>query len=203
MVKAHALNSVKEPYGRLLSLLREYLFSLIRLGLRNKQVDWILPTDLEVRIKENPVAILHFVKKPLIPYEEIPEDGRSKAEEEAIKYVLEIETKEGRTPQLISQQEQKVKHYDIYSINFATGEERIIEVKGHMGPEVYGELTDDEANVARRDRKRYWLYIVYNIQNKPALLRFQDPFSTMNYKVLEKITKETKYVLWPREEAIK
>jgi len=25
----------------------------------------------------------------------------------------------------------------------------------------------------------------------------------MNYKVLEKITKETKYVLWPREEAIK
>jgi hypothetical protein len=169
------------------------------LGLRNKQVDWVLPTDLEVRIKENPVAILHFVKKPLIPYEEIPEDVRSKAEEEAIKYVLEIETKEGRTPQLISQQEQKVKHYDIYSINFATGEDRIIEVKGHMGKEVYGELTHEEAMVAKQEGKRYWLYIVYNIQSKPTHIRFQDPFNTMNYKVLEKITKETKYVLWPRE----
>jgi superfamily II DNA or RNA helicase len=199
LVKAYALNSIKEPYGRLLSFLREYLFSLIRLGLRNKQVDWVLPTDLEVRIKENPVAILHFVKKPLIPYEEIPEDVRSKAEEEAIKYVLEIETKEGRTPQLISQQEQKVKHYDIYSINFATGEDRIIEVKGHMGQEVYGELTHDEAMVAKQEGKRYWLYIVYNIQSKPTHIRFQDPFNTMNYKVLEKITKETKYVLWPRE----
>jgi len=199
LVKANALNCVKESSGRLLSPLREYLAILIRLGLRNRQNNWVLPTDLEAKVSATPIAILHFVKKPLKPYEEIPEDIRLKAEQEAIKYVLGTETKEGRTPQLIPQEEQKIKHYDIYSVNFATSEDRIIEVKGHMGAEVYGELTDDEANVARQEGKRYWLYIVYNIQSKPTLIRFQDPFSTMNYKVLEKITKETKYVLWPKE----
>jgi len=199
LVKANALNCVKESSGRLLSPLREYLAILIRLGLRNRQNNWVLPTDVEAKVSETPIAVLHFVKKPLKPYEEIPEDVRSKAEQEAMKYVLETETKEGRTPEPIPLEEQKIKHYDIYSIDLATSEDRIIEVKGHMGPEVYGELTDNEAHVARQEGKRYWLYIVYNIQSRPTLIRFQDPFTSMNYKVLEKITKETKYVLWPKE----
>ncbi|MBO3754612.1 MAG: DUF3883 domain-containing protein [Candidatus Brockarchaeota archaeon] len=70
-------------------------------------------------------------------------------------------------------------------------------VKGHGKPEVYAELTEEEARLAEKEGDRYWLYIVYNIESgKPELLRFRDPLKTMNLKILEKII--IRHVLWPK-----
>ncbi len=45
-----------------------------------------------------------------------------------------------------------MEHYDIRSVNPSTGEVRLIEVKGHKGLEIYAELTEDEAELAVRER---------------------------------------------------
>jgi len=194
----NAPNSALDSTRRLLNPVEEYLTTITKLGLRNAGGEFVRQRDLEARLQDKLLGVIRFVKKPLVPLEEISQELKEEAERKAIQIVLEVERSEGRLAEEIPLTEQKNKHYDVHSISPQTQEERLIEVKGHMGPEVYGELTDDEAQVAKREGKRYWLYIVYNIADKAKFLRFSDPFNTMNFSVVEKVTKETRYVMWPK-----
>jgi len=108
---------------------------------------------------------------------------------------MEKENEERRIPERVPE----VEHYDVRSVDPLTGEVRIIEVKGHKRPEVYGELTEDEAGLAEKERDRHWLYIVYDIgSGKPNLLRFRNPLRTMNWKIFERVEKRKMYRLWPK-----
>ena len=70
----------------------------------------------------------------------------------------------------------------------------------HKGLEIYGELTDDEVELARKERDNYWLYIVYDIgSGKPKYVRFRNPIETMNWEKLEKVKTETRYMFWPKK----
>lgn len=71
-------------------------------------------------------------------------------EKRAIEKVLADEKAEGRLPFLVPEME----HYDIRSVNPSTGEIRLIEVKGHKGLEIYAELTEDEAELATKEKER-------------------------------------------------
>ncbi|MEM3356451.1 MAG: DUF3883 domain-containing protein [Candidatus Bathyarchaeia archaeon] len=57
-------------------------------------------------------------------------------------------------------------HYDLESRG--NGETRYIEVKGHFGSQIRGELTDNEAIIAEKHADNYWLYIVCNVATQKA-----------------------------------
>ncbi|HDN73987.1 MAG TPA: DUF3883 domain-containing protein, partial [Archaeoglobus sp.] len=181
--------NVKKSVIRLLEPVVYYMNKLTNYNLRDPDRTWIRPRDLDVTVLD-PIAWLHFVKPQK---QEIPEDLKRKVEEEAVKFVMKIEESEGRIPEIVPDRE----HYDIKSVDPSTGEIRIIEVKGHWRNEIYAELTHDEAKLAEKEGKRYWLYIVYNIGSTPKFLRFRDPLKTMNWKVFERT--EKRYLLWPKE----
>jgi superfamily II DNA or RNA helicase len=191
---AEVISNIRKSLLNILEPLTYYTNNLENLNLREKEKTWIKVSDLEI-VPLEPIGYIHFLKKPLTISKEVPEEIKKEIEEEAIRITLEIEKKENRIPERVSEKE----HYDIRSIDPLTREVRIIEVKGHGGSEVYGELTDDEVKVAEKERDRYWLYIVYDIIcRKPKLLRFRDPLRTMNWKVFERIEKKKRYILWPK-----
>jgi hypothetical protein len=186
------MESLRKPSSNILEPITRYANNLERLKLRNKEKLWVRLGDLEVHPSE-PIGYVRFVKKPITPPEKVPEEVKRKVEEEAIKIVMETEERENRKPQRVPITE----HYDVKSVNPLTGEVRLIEVKGHKGHEVYGELTDKEAELAEKEQNKYWLYIVYDIgSDKPKLLRFQNPLKTMNWKIFERV--ERRYLLWPK-----
>ena len=192
MFQAEIIDNIRKMPIQTLSTIDHYVNRLKSLNLRDPDRTWIRIPNTEVT-PPKPIAYIQFVKTPRILSETIPEEVKRMVEEEAVKFVIEKERAEGRIPEKMPNSE----HYDVRSINPSTGEIRLIEVKGHKGPEVYGELTDDEAKLAGVEGERYWLYIVYDIgSGKPKLLRFRDPLKTMNWKVLEKI--EKRYLLWPK-----
>ncbi|MEM0117213.1 MAG: DUF3883 domain-containing protein [Conexivisphaerales archaeon] len=193
-----APNLAEGSARKLLDPLEEYVKTLTGMGLRNVKDSFVKQEDVEARVAAEPLGVVTFVKKPLVSFEEIPREQREEAERRAVEVAMKIEREEGRIPREIPAAEQVTKHYDILSVDPVAKTERLIEVKGHMGPEVYGELTDDEGAVAQTEGSRYWLYIVYNIKVGSKLLRFRDPFSSMNYEIIEKVTKEKRYILWPR-----
>ncbi|MEM0010808.1 MAG: DUF3883 domain-containing protein, partial [Candidatus Bathyarchaeia archaeon] len=140
-----------------------------------------------------PFGCIRFVKDTR-GASEPPEEVKREVEEEAVNFALKVEAGEGRIAVIVPESE----HYDIRSVDPETGEVRKIEVKGHAGPEIYAELTDDEVELARREGDNYWLYIAYNVKSGlPKLLRFRNPLVTMNWKVFERV--EKRYRLWPRE----
>lgn len=188
---AEIINTMKESLARILEPITRYTRILESLRLRNADKTWIRLGDIEITPLE-PIAHVHIVAKPT-DLSEASEEMKRKVEETAIRIVIEKEKEEGRIPERVAESE----HYDIKSVNPETGEVRIIEVKGHAKPEVYAELTEDEAKLAEKEGDRYWLYIVYDVTSEnPKLLRFRDPLKTMNLKALEKIIK--RYILWPR-----
>lgn len=185
-----AIDEFKKTASRLLDPVSVYISRLSEQMLRNREDTWIRVKDLRIELS-NPVGFIRFVTKPRTPVA-IPEDVKKKAAAEAISIVMDIERMEGRIPETVPEWE----HYDIRSVDPVTREVRFIEVKGHMGSEIYGELTDEEANLARREREKYWLYIVYDIESgKPKWVRFRDPMNTMNWRLSERI--ERRYILTP------
>ena len=124
--------------------------SLEGLNIRNHDKTWVRLGDLEV-VPSKPLGYVCFVMRPKLPLEKPSEDIKKKVEEEAIKIVMEKEKNENRIPERVSDTE----HYDIKSISPLTGEIRLIEVKGHNEPEIYGELTEDEAGIAEKEHERY------------------------------------------------
>ena len=176
-----------------------YLERLRRTRLRNPENVWLRPSELKVKI-EKPLATITLIKavrgEGAPPEPEISEEEKEAVEKEAVRIVMEIERSEGRIPSTVPEKE----HYDVKSVDPSTGEVRKIEVKGHKGLEIYGELTDNEAELARRERDKYWLYIVYDIgSGKPKYVRFRNPVETMNWKKLKRVKTETRYLFWPRK----
>lgn len=196
-LKFKAAEQVKASILKLLDSTVLYADRLSRMGLRNPEDVWLRPRNVNADFG-SPFAKIRLVKTAgrATPEPAISEEEKRSVEEEAVRVVMEIERKEGRIPSVVPESE----HYDVKSIDPKTGTVRKIEVKGHKGLEIYGELTDDEAELARRERNNYWLYIVYDIgSGKPKYVRFRNPIETMNWKKFEKVKTETRYVFWPKE----
>ncbi|MEM2153191.1 MAG: helicase-related protein [Candidatus Bathyarchaeia archaeon] len=189
-LKASIVSNIRKALNSSLSPVINYRINLVRDGIRD-QDEWPEEYDYKIELSE-PFSCIKFITGP--PKEaEPPEDVKRVIEEEAINFVLKIEANEGRIAATVPPSE----HYDIKSIDPKTGEVRKIEVKGHAGSSVYGELTDDEAELAKKERDNYWLYIVYDVKSSsPKLLKFRNPLETMNWKVFEKV--EKRYILWPK-----
>ena len=182
---------VRRLTNEILKPLTIYINTLTNLKLRNTERTWLRAENLRIQILD-PIGFVRFVKTIKIPTA-VPEEVKKKVERIAVETVMDIERREGRVPVEVPVEE----HYDIKSTDPATGEVRLIEVKGHMGPEIYGELTEDEAKLAEEEGERYWLYIVYNIKSgKPEWIRFRNPLKTMNWKVFERV--ERRIILWPK-----
>ena len=191
MLKADVIDEFNRCIAEILSPVSMYTSKLESFGLRDADKTFLKASEVDVRI-QRPICLIKFVRPPLSP-ESPPEELKREIEEKAVQYVMEVEKSEGRVPIRVSETE----HYDIKSMEPAIGDVRFIEVKGHSGPDVFGELTEDEAKLAREKGEAYWLYIVYDIgSGNPRLLRFRDPFKTMNWEVFEKV--EKRYMLWPR-----
>ncbi len=191
LIYANIIDNVRE-IAKILDTVNVYTARLKNYGLRDHEKTWIRNSDIDI-VLSDAVGYLHFVKiSPHIP-EAIPEDVKREIEKIAIEKVLVDERAEGRVPFLVPETE----HYDIRSVNLSTGEVRLIEVKGHKNREIYAELTENEAELAAKEKERYWLYIVYDIgSGQPKVLRFQNPLHTMNLQVFERIQK--RYILWPK-----
>jgi len=129
-------------------------------------------------------------------YEAPPEDVKNIIEEAAMKFVLQKEIEEGRRPD--DSPGRRNEHYDIYSYDPSTGEERFIEVKGHAGMQIFAELTEEEFKFGKEKGDKYWLYIVFNLTTVGDLanakyLRFRNAVNTMNVK----IKGNARYILTP------
>ena len=192
MLKVNVIEEFKRSAAEILTPINIYTNKLESAGLRDADKTFLKASDdIDVKIQK-PLCLLSFVKPPLTPLVSPPEVLRREVEEKAVQYVIEVEKSEGRNPIRVPEKE----HYDIRSVE-PTGAVRLIEVKGHSGSEVYGELTIEEAKVAQEKGEVYWLYIVYDIgSGEPKLLRFKDPFKTMNWKTFERV--ERRYILWPK-----
>jgi hypothetical protein len=74
------------------------------------------------------------------------------------------------------------------------------EAKGRVGVgEV--ELTENEWVVARNQRDRYWLYVVFNCEApRPRLLRVHDPFGKLIVKAKGSVRSDSRAVFGASEE---
>ncbi|MEM4282782.1 MAG: DUF3883 domain-containing protein [Candidatus Woesearchaeota archaeon] len=189
---ANIIDEIKRSMAELLNTVNVYKSRLENYGLRDFEKTWIKNSDIEV-VTSNAMGYLHFIKVSTKPLETLPEDVKREIEKRAVEKVLADEKAEGRLPFLMPETE----HYDIKSINPSTGEIRLIEVKGHKGLEIYAELTEDETKVAEKEKERYWLYIVYDVESgQPKVLRFQNPSVTMDFQVFERVQK--RYIFRPK-----
>jgi superfamily II DNA or RNA helicase len=189
-IYANIIEEIKS-ITEILNIASAYKSRLENYRLRDPEKVWIKNSDIDIAMS-NPIGYLHLVKISSKPPEEIPEHVKKEIEKQAVEKVLADEKAEGRIPFLMPETE----HYDVKSINPLTGEIRLIEVKGHKGLEIYAELTEDEAKVAK-EKEKYWLYIVYDIgSGQPKVLRFQNPLETMDLQVFEKVQK--RYILRPK-----
>jgi superfamily II DNA or RNA helicase len=178
--------------SEVLNTVNTYKSQLESLRLRDPEKVWIKNADIDIAVSD-PIGYIHFVKFSSEPHREIPENLKKEIEKQAIEKVLSEEKAEGRIPFLMPETE----HYDIKSVNPSTGEIRLIEVKGHEGLEIYAELTEGEAEVAEKEKDRYWVYIVYDIgSGRPKVLKFQNPLRTMNLQVLERV--QRRFILRPK-----
>jgi superfamily II DNA or RNA helicase len=84
----------------------------------------------------------------------------------AMKVVLEYERAQGRQ---VYDVHEKNLGYDITSLDFTSGELRLIEVKGIGGETGTIVLTPNEKRVAEDRRDCYWLYVVTNCNTEPKL----------------------------------
>ena len=97
----------------------------------------------------------------------------SETEMTAMRVVMEYETAQGRQ---VSDVHQKNLGYDVTSLDVASGQLRLIEVKGLAAATGTILLTPNERRVAEDRRDCYWLYIVTNCASEPQLQEpIQDP----------------------------
>ena len=93
-------------------------------------------------------------------------------EKRAMDAVMAYETAANRVPEDVSAQNLG---YDISSMNPASGELRLIEVKGIGAPTGTVFLTPNERRVADDRRDCYWLYVVTDCNAMPVVKTFADP----------------------------
>ena len=185
---------MRKTDSRLLEPISFYQSGLSNLRLREAYSNWIGTADLEVTPLD-PIGFIRYVKQPKGEAEAPSEELKKEVEEKAIELVIGLEQRQGRIVEKVSIDE----HYDLKSTHPSTGDVRIIEVKGHSGPEVFGDLSEKEFELAEKESPRYWLYIVYNLGSKnPDYISFQDPLKTMNWEIFEVVEKRRKYRLRPQ-----
>ena len=179
----------RERYEKAISKVAEYLEKTMELSYRVKSAsNYRYDIDLD--------KIITFIGVKAEP-EEIPENIKKKVEEAAMEVVMNVEKREGRKPD--RSPGDRNEHYDIYSYDPKTGEERFIEVKGHIGMQIFGELTQGEFEFGRKKGDKYWLYIVFNLTStgdttNAKWIRYKDATRTMSVE----IRKKTKYILFPK-----
>jgi len=187
--KAKIERKCKERYSDSIERFREYLLK----GPRSEHAKMgSLLCEHNLNLKDIAIFI-GMEKEP----ETIPDEVKRKVESAAMKLVIQIEEKEGRRPDKTPAE--KNEHYDIYSYDPKTGEERFIEVKGHAGMQVLAELTPPEFEFGRQKKDKYWVYIVFNLTTAGDIagakyLRFKDATNTMNVIIKDK----KRYVLVPK-----
>jgi len=102
---------------------------------------------------------------------------RRQVELAAMKYAIDQEESMARKCTDVSSTES----FDILSEDKSGGDLMYIEVKGHSGDNRTAELTYNEYKVALKERQRYILYIVYNLDtSNPQHRRIVDPISNMD-----------------------
>lgn len=91
----------------------------------------------------------------------------------AMNVVMEYEETEGRK---VFDVHEKNLGYDVTSLDVASGELRLIEVKGLAAPTGTILLTPNERRVAEDRRDCYWLYVVTGCADQPRLMEpIRDP----------------------------
>ncbi len=91
----------------------------------------------------------------------------------AMRVVMEYETAQGRQ---VEDVHEKNLGYDITSLDLASGELRLIEIKGLAAATGSILLTPNERRVAEDRRECYWLYVVTNCASRPELQKpIEDP----------------------------
>ena len=186
--EARIKRECKERYKGSISRLADYLEETIARGYReNAQYPYRYNVEL------NKLAVFIGVENQP---QEVPEEIKRKIEDAAMELVMEIEEREGRKPD--KSPAKRGEHYDIYSYDPKTGEERFIEVKGHAGMQMFAELTKEEFEFGKEKGDKYWLYIVFNLTTTGDIknakwLRFQDATNTMDIETKEM----TRYILYP------
>ena len=127
------------------------------------------------------------------PEREAPEVRRLKpnfeTEAVAMRVVMEHEQAQGRQVYDVSE---KNLGYDVTSLDLASGELRLIEVKGIGAATGTVLLTPNERQVAEDRRDCYWLYVVTDCKEKPAL---QDPIKDPARLPWHEVTKVAHYYL--------
>src|SRR5216683_5763780 len=127
------------------------------------------------------------------PEREAPEVRRLKPDFEtealAMQFVMEHETAQGRQVYDVSA---KNLGYDITSLDLASGELRLIEVKGIGASTGTILLTPNERRVAQDRRDCYWLYVVTDCATAP---RLQDPIRDPARLDWHEVTKVAHYYL--------
>ena len=194
--KVRIMAAVRDSAHYILWPLENYLKETIKRNFRNTNTSWLRYNSLKIDISGPLIEIIPVERSPS-PSVELVGD----LEELGIDLVKKYEESHGRRIVKDVRLDPSA-HYDLKSIDERTGEMRIIEVKGHMGNVIYGELTEAEWELARREGDRYWLYIVYNLEKREeggaVIACFRNPLKTMNVMEVEKRTK--RYILRPKGE---
>jgi superfamily II DNA or RNA helicase len=127
------------------------------------------------------------------PAREAPEVRRLKPNPEteaaAMRVVMEHERAQGRQVYDVSE---KNLGYDVTSLDLASGELRLIEVKGLGAASGTILLTPNERRVAEDRRDCYWLYVVTDCDNTP---RLQEPIRDPARLDWHEVTKVAHYYL--------
>jgi hypothetical protein len=127
------------------------------------------------------------------PEREAPEVRRLRpnfqTEAIAMRVVMEHEQSEGRQVYDVSE---KNLGYDVTSLDLASGELRLIEVKGLGAPTGTILLTPNERRVAEDRPDCFWLYVVTDCDNTP---RFQEPIRDPARLDWNEVTKVAHYYL--------
>jgi len=135
-LQLEAAKNVREAIVNLLTPSTLYLDRLSRLGLRNPENIWLRPSQIKAEI-DKPISIIDLVKISFggedLSEPSISEEEKKTIEEEAVEFVMKIESSEGRIASIVPESE----HYDVKSVDPSTGEVRKIEVKGHKGIAVH------------------------------------------------------------------
>jgi superfamily II DNA or RNA helicase len=152
-------------------------------------------TDLERQRALTLQAVERLASVLVMPHpeREAPEVRRLKpnfeTEAAAMRVVMEHERAQGRQVYDVSE---KNLGYDVTSLDLASGELRLIEVKGLGAASGTILLTPNERRVAEDRRDCYWLYVVTSCDNEP---RLQEPIRDPARLGWHEVTKVAHYYL--------
>jgi hypothetical protein len=152
-------------------------------------------TDLERQRALTLQAVERLTSVLVLPHpeREAPEVRRLKPNFEteaiAMRVVMEHEKSQGRQVYDVSE---KNLGYDVTSLDLASGELRLIEVKGLGAATGTVLLTPNERRVAEDRRDCFWLYVVTNCDTTPIL---QDPIRDPARLDWNEVTKVAHYYL--------